>query len=98
MHADMVLKELKVLHLDLQAAGETMCHTRHSLSIGDCKAHYSDTLIPTRPHLLIVPLPMGTILFQTSTVLLRYPTVPKPFSKPFCLFAFNGKCHAETRA
>ena len=39
LQADMVLeKELRVLHLDLQATEET-CHTGYSLSIGDLKAH-----------------------------------------------------------
>ena len=37
-----------------------VCYTGHSLSIGDSKAcPHSDTLPPTRPHLLIVPLPKG---------------------------------------
>jgi hypothetical protein len=51
--ADMVLeKELRVLHLDQQAA-ESMCHTGCSLSTGYLKAHpHSDTLLPIRPHLL----------------------------------------------
>ena len=40
MQADMVLeKELRVPHVDLQAANETVCHTSHSLSRGDLKAH-----------------------------------------------------------
>jgi hypothetical protein len=44
----MVLEELRVP--DLQ---ETLCHTRHSLSIEDFKAHsHSDTFPPARPHLL----------------------------------------------
>ena len=39
---------------------ETVYHIGSSLSIGDLKAHpHSDTLHPTRPYLLIVPLPMG---------------------------------------
>jgi hypothetical protein len=58
MQAD-IEKVLGVLHLDLQAA-ERDCHTRSTLGIGDLKAHLqSDTSPPTRPHLLIVPLPIG---------------------------------------
>jgi hypothetical protein len=54
MQADMVLeKELRVLHLDPQTAKAAVNHTGHSLIIGDLKAHpLSDTLSPTRPHLL----------------------------------------------
>ena len=48
--AYMMLEEMRDLHLDLQA---TVCHTGHSLSIGDFNAcPHSDTLPPTRPHLL----------------------------------------------
>lgn len=36
VHTDIVLKELKVLHFDLQIEGED-CHSRHSMSIGDLK-------------------------------------------------------------
>jgi hypothetical protein len=52
MQVDMVLeKKLRVLDLDPQATGD--CVTGCSLSIGDLKAHpLSDTLPPTRPHLL----------------------------------------------
>jgi hypothetical protein len=50
--ADVVLEELRVLHFDLQVA-EGNCMTRGSLSIYNLKAHpHSDTLPPTRPHLL----------------------------------------------
>ena len=64
----MVLEELRVFHLDPQAAEgstgsqeECLIHTRQSLSMGgDFKAHpHSDALPLTRPHFLIVPLPMG---------------------------------------
>ena len=65
MLEDMVLrKELRVLHLDLQAAeGDCLPH-KCSMSIGDLKARlHSDTLPPIKPHPfqqgLIVPLPMG---------------------------------------
>ena len=69
VQADMVPeKELRVLRLNPQAMGSGLCHTRCSLSIRDLKAcPHSDTLPPTRPHLLIVPLPLGAIFFQTST-------------------------------
>jgi hypothetical protein len=70
MQADIVLeKEQRDLYLDLHAA-KGHCHLqaarrRLSSALGevcayDLKAHpHSDTLPPTRPHLLIVPLPMG---------------------------------------
>jgi hypothetical protein len=46
-------KSLRVLHLDRQAAEATVHHTGRSLSIGDFKARpHSDTLPPTRLHLL----------------------------------------------
>ena len=53
MQADRVLeKQLRVLHLDLRAT-EGDCDPRSSLSILDIKAYlHSDTLPPTRPHLL----------------------------------------------
>ena len=53
MQADMVLeKELRALHLDLRAA-EGDYDGRSSWSILDIKAHlHSDTLPPTRSHLL----------------------------------------------
>jgi hypothetical protein len=55
----MLEKELGVLYLYLQAA-EGDCVTGLSLTTGDFKASpYSDTLPPTRTHLLMVPLPMG---------------------------------------
>ena len=47
VQADMVLeKELRDLHLDGQAAERGLCHTGHSLSTGDLKAH------PTMTHFL----------------------------------------------
>jgi hypothetical protein len=62
MQAGMVLeKEVRVLHLDLQAADEDCAQmdTGHSLNIYALKAClHSDTLSPTKPHLLTVPLPM----------------------------------------
>lgn len=59
--AAMVLeKELRVLHLHPQAADANE-HRRP-------QSHpHSDMLPPIRPHLLIVPLPMGAIFFQTTT-------------------------------
>ena len=67
MKTDVVL-ELRELHL----AGSrklTDCHTEGSLSKRDLKAClHSDTLPPTRPHLLIVPLPIGDIFIQTATL------------------------------
>ena len=47
---------------------EVYCDPRSSLSIGDLRVHpHSDTLPPTKPHLLIVPLPLGGIFFETIT-------------------------------
>lgn len=53
IQADMELEEPRGLHLDLQAAKETECHTGHGLSIADLKAHpHNETLPLTKPHLL----------------------------------------------
>lgn len=54
MQADIVLKkELRVLHLNTQAAEATMSRTELSLNIFDLKAHsYSDAFPPKRSHLL----------------------------------------------
>jgi hypothetical protein len=61
IQAGMVLEDLRVLHLDKAVA-------RRDCLIGSqedgLKAHpHSDTLPPTRPHLLIVPLP-GPSIFK----------------------------------
>jgi hypothetical protein len=91
VQADMVLEkeELRVPHLDLKAAEETVCHTGCSLSIGDLKAHpptathvlRQGTPTPTKPHLLVVSLPlgqaskhesMGTVSNQTTTMLFSF--------------------------
>lgn len=72
MQTDQVLEELRFLHRDpipargVSSAGsheEGLFHTGQSLSIGgDLQVHpYSDTLLPTRPHLLIVPLSGSSI-------------------------------------
>jgi hypothetical protein len=55
--------ELMDLHLDPQAA-KGDCHTGHETS----KPHFhSDTLLtPTRPHLLIMPLPTGQAFKHSS--------------------------------
>ena len=55
-------KELKVLQLDpLATQGDFVPHW-YGLSIFYLKAHHhSDTLSPTRPHLLIVSLPMSQV-------------------------------------
>lgn len=46
----MLEKELRVLHLDFQAAGD-LCYTEHSLSLEDLKTYpHSDTRPPTEPH------------------------------------------------
>ena len=47
----------------------TVCHIEGSLNKGDLIAHpHSDTLPSTRSHLLKVPLPLGAIFFQTTTI------------------------------
>jgi hypothetical protein len=65
----MLERLLRILHLDPKASRkrlssansqkEGLIHAGHSLNIkGDLKAClHSDTLPPTRPHFLIVPLP-----------------------------------------
>ena len=60
VQAAMVLEmEPRVLHL-IHRQQKTVCLTWHSLSIYDFKAcPHSDALLPTRPHLIIAPLPMG---------------------------------------
>jgi hypothetical protein len=76
-------KELSILHLNLQAAKVAVSHIGHSLSIWDLKAcppqrHTSfNEATPTlpRPHLLIVPLPVGQAYKHTS---LRGPFLFKP--------------------
>jgi len=57
----MVLEEQRILQPCPKRARRRMeFHTGQSLSIGDLKAHpHSDTLPPTRPHPLIVPLSTG---------------------------------------
>ena len=52
IQAGTVLEELRVLHLDHRLQ-ETVSHSGQSLSIYDIITHpHSDTLPPTRPHLL----------------------------------------------
>jgi hypothetical protein len=64
-------------------------HTRQSLSIGDLKAHpHSDTLLhkatpaPTKPHLLIVPLPVGQAFRHRSLEGQAYSNHHKVVQKP----------------
>ena len=61
IQADMVLeKELRVLHLDPKAAEGDCLSYSIELSICDLWAHlHSDILPPTKPHLLIVLLPIA---------------------------------------
>jgi hypothetical protein len=57
-------KEQRVLHLDSKAAKED-CVTGLSLSIGHLNARTDhNTRLPTRPHPLIVPLPMSQAFTQ----------------------------------
>ena len=63
MQADMVL-ELRVLHLTGNRKSAES-HAEKSLSKRDLKARpHSDTLPPTRPHLLIVPHLWGSFSFK----------------------------------
>ena len=68
MEADVVLEEwLRVLHL-VGNSKSADSQTEGSLSKRDPKAcPQRDTLPPTRPYLLIVPLLLGTIFLPTST-------------------------------
>jgi hypothetical protein len=76
MHAGMVLeKELRVLHLDQEAAEVTVSHTRYGLS-KDLKT----TPTPTRPHLLIVPLLMSKAFKHMSLWELILVKPPQPAS------------------
>jgi len=60
MQAGIVTEELRVPHLDSRQQRKTVSHAGYSLIIGGLEAHPdSDTLPPTRPHLLIVPLTIG---------------------------------------
>ena len=61
MQADLVLeKELRVLHPDPQAAGRDSEPLWARLELlGPLSPPSSDTLPLTRPHLLIVPLPLS---------------------------------------
>ncbi|EGV92591.1 hypothetical protein I79_022680 [Cricetulus griseus] len=61
MQAEVMLKEL--LHVDMQAAGSRQSVTEQNLRKGDLKAHI---LPPTKPQLLVVPLPLGAIFCQTT--------------------------------
>lgn len=75
----MVLEEMRLLHLDPKTARERLSfHTGQSMSMGDLKAQpHSDTLPPTRSHLLTQAVHQlrtkhanvwvqGTILIQTG--------------------------------
>ena len=61
-----MLEELRVLHLHLKASGRRLAH---------CPPH-NNTPPPTRPHLLIVPLP-GPSIFKP-------PQAPTPNQEPIC--------------
>jgi hypothetical protein len=75
-------KKQTVLHLDLQAAERTVYHTGHNMGTGDFKVHsHSDILPPTRPHLLIVPFPIGQV-FNLMSLWGAYLLKP-PYSTPW---------------
>ena len=79
MSVDMVLeKELRRLHLDPKAAEITVCHTNHSLSKGDLKAHPTVTHFLQQGHTYFVKstppssaTPYEAIFFQTRIVIYR---------------------------
>lgn len=56
-----ILDKLRVLHLDWKAVRRRLCSTLGGAWIQETSkpGPHSDTLPPTRPHLLIVPFPMG---------------------------------------
>jgi hypothetical protein len=67
IQAHMLLEELGVLHLHPKEARSRL--TSRQLGGGSLKAHpHSDTLPPTRPRLLIVPLP-GPFVFKPPQTL-----------------------------
>jgi hypothetical protein len=73
MQADRVLKEMRVLHLDPQAAEDWIPYwvelEHQRTQILPERWHISShkaTHIPTKPYLLIVPLPMGQAFKYTS--------------------------------
>ena len=82
VQTDVVLK-LRMLHL-AGNRNSTDCQIEGSLSKGDLRAHpHSNTFLPTRPHLLIVPFPLGAILCQPQHT---QPLPPYP-SNDMLLFA-----------
>ena len=63
----MLEKELRVLYLDLKSTGDWICFTLGVACVYDFKiCLHSDTLPPTRPHLLIMPLPVGQAFTHES--------------------------------
>jgi hypothetical protein len=69
IHADMVLKkELRVLHLDLKIPRRRLSSSGSQEEALKARSH-SDTLPPTRPHLLIVPLAVGHIYSNYHTLI-----------------------------
>jgi hypothetical protein len=80
VQADVALEELRVLPSYPQAP-EGDCHPGCSLSIADFKAFpHSDTLPPTKPYLLVVPLPMSQAITHLSL------WEPNLFKPPWNLF------------
>ena len=71
-----VLEEPRI---DLKAAEGGLCAMlRHSLGTGNLKAlPHSDTLPPSRSHLIIVPLPMGQA-FKHMTLWGPHQDTPRP--------------------
>lgn len=74
MQADMVL-ELRILHLDLKAAGNELFHRAWLEHLKDLKAHFTVSFLQkttptsTSPHLLKVPVPLGTFSFKAPQLL-----------------------------
>jgi hypothetical protein len=62
--------ELRILYVDLRQQGrirETLAWLEHLKTQSPSPMTQFSTLIPTRSHLLIVSLSMGTIFIQTTT-------------------------------
>ena len=81
----MLGKELRLIHRHQ----ESMCHTMHSLNIGYHKVClHSDTLPPTWPSLLIVPLLMGQAFKHMSLwgLLLFIPPYSIPWPPKTCKY------------
>ena len=76
-----ILDKLRVLHLDWKAVRRRLCSTLGGAWIQETSkpGPHSDTLPPTRPHLLIVPLP-GPSIHKPSQHAIQVNKRPREFS------------------